>query len=404
MSESGSVSRRMAALQEGLRPLMDFVTTSEHARRMHDPAICDFVFGNPHEMPLEGLVESIRRHALPATQDWFAYMVRHPAAASAISSELRGRTGLPFEPEDIHLAPGTFGALAVALRATVEPGDEVIFISPPWFFYESMIVVSGAAAVRVRLSPPGYRLNAALIEAAITPRTRAVIVNSPHNPTGNIYTAEELAALAGVLMRASARYGRPILLFSDESYRRIVFAGRTFVSPAVAYPHTIVCYTYGKQTLAPGARLGYLALSPSIASREDLRSAVLLAQITGGWQIPDATLQRAVPDFERLSIDVGALERRRDRLAAALRAIGYELTVPEATFYMVVRSPIADDRAFTSLLARHDVFVGPGEIFELPGFFRISLTANDDMVNRAIGGFRAAFEDVRPRRSDSAAV
>ena len=389
-----SVSRRIGDLQAGLRPLLEFLTQSAHAKRIGDPTIADFVFGNPHEMPLEDLVASIRRHAVPANKDWFSYTVKDPTAAQAIATSLRTRTGQPFEPEDVHLAPGTFGALAAALRATVDPGDEVIFLSPPWFFYESMIAVTGATPVRVTLAPPAFRLDGSAVEAAITSRTRAIIVNSPHNPTGRIVTPEELDALAAVLTRASTRHGRPILLFSDESYYRIRFDGRSFVSPAASYPHTIVLYTYGKQLLAPGERIGYLAISPSIADRTELRAAVTFAQIVGGWQFPSATLQRAVPDLERLCIDVSVLERRRDHVAQALSGFGYNVAVPEATFYMMVRSPIPDDRVFTEVLARHDVFVGPGHIFEMPGYFRISLTANDEMVRRALPAFATAIREV----------
>jgi aspartate aminotransferase len=246
----------------------------------------------------------------------------------------------------------------------------------------------------VTLTAPDFALDAAAVEAAITPRTRAIIVNSPHNPTGRIYTRAELEALASVLTEAAMRHGRPILLLSDESYNRILFDSRTFISPATVYPETFVLYTYGKQLLAPGERVGYLAISPSMDDRPRVRSAVLFSQIVGGWQIPNATLQRAIPDLEALSIDVPALERRRDRMADALSTLGYEVTIPEATFYMMVRSPLPDDRAFASLLARHDVFVGPGHIFELPGYFRLSLTANDDMVTRSIPGFAAALSAV----------
>jgi aspartate aminotransferase len=389
------VSRRISALQAGLRPLLDFLNHSEHAKRSRDPGIADFVFGNPHEMPLEGLVEAIARHVVPRNKDWFAYTVAIPQATGAIAASLRARNELPFDADDVFLAPGTFGALATAIRMAVDPEDEIIFLSPPWFFYESMIAVCGATPVRVTLAPPAFRLDANAIEAAITPRTRAVIVNSPHNPTGRIFSAAELAGLAAVLTRASARHGRAILLFSDESYNRILFDGREFVSPATAYPHTLVLYTYGKQLLAPGERIGYLAVSPAMDAREDVRAAVRFSQIVGGWQIPNATLQRAVPDLEALSIDLPALERRRDRMARALTELGYELTVPESTFYMMVRSPLADDGAFTDLLARHGVFVGPGHIFELPGYFRISLTANDGMVDRSIAGFAAAFAEAR---------
>jgi aspartate aminotransferase len=387
------VSSKLSSIQAGLRPLLDFLNHSEHAKRSGDPTICDFVFGNPQEMPLGGLVEAIRRHATPETKDWFAYTTRIPGAVEAIAASLRERTALPFQAADVCLAPGTFAALASALRATVDPGDEVVFVSPPWFFYESMIAVAGGRPVRVSLSGPSFALDAGRVEAAISARTRAVIINTPHNPTGRIYTRDELDALAAVLARASSRTGRPIVLLSDESYYRIVFDGGVHVSPAVAYPHTLVLYTYGKQLLAPGERVGYVAVSPEAEGRDELRNALVFSQIVGGWQFPNTTLQRAVPDLEQLSIDIGALERRRDRMYEALTNLGYETTKPEATFYMMVRSPIADDRAFTSRLARHNVFVGPGHIFEMPGYFRISLTASDEMVSRGLDGFARALAE-----------
>ena len=384
------VAQRITALRQRLRPLLEFLTSSRHAQRIGDPAIADFVFGNPHEMPLDGLVQAIRHHAVPENKDWFAYTIHHRAAAEAVAASLSARTGLAFDPDDVRFAPGTFGALSSALRTLVDDGDEVIFLSPPWFFYEAMIAVLGAKPVRVTLHGPRYGIVAADIRAAITPRTRAIIVNSPHNPTGRVYDRGELDALATVLHEASAERERPIVLLSDESYNRILFDGRAFVSPAVTYPHTLILYTYGKQLLAPGERVGYIAVSPRIEGRTALRAAIDFSQIVGGWQIPSATLQRAVVDLEPLSIDMAALERRRDRLAAALTEMGYEVMVPEATFYMMVRSPMADERAFVDRLAALDVFVGPGDIFEMPGYFRLSLTANDDMVTRALPGFAAA--------------
>jgi aspartate aminotransferase len=387
------VARRITTLQQQLRPLLDFLGSSAHARRAGDPGIADFVFGNPHEMPLDGLVEAIRHHAVPRDKNWFAYTVHNQSGAEAVSSALAKSTGLAFEPDDVRFAPGTFGALSSVLRTLVDEGDEVIFLSPPWFFYESMIAVLGAVPIRVTLRGPGYRLDADAIRAAITARTRAIIVNSPHNPTGRIYQRSELDAVAAALGEASARQGRPVVLISDESYNRVLFGGRAFVSPAVAYPHTLILYTYGKQLLAPGERIGYIAVSPQIDGRMALREALRFSQIVGGWQIPNATLQRAVVDLETLSIDVGAIERRRDRMAAALTGMGYDVMIPEATFYMMVRSPIPDERGFVDRLAGYGVFVGPGDLFEMPGYFRISLTANDDMVTRALPGFAAARQE-----------
>jgi aspartate aminotransferase len=384
------ISQNLTRLQQSLHPLLDFLNNSEHAKRTGDPSICDFVFGNPHEMPLDGLVDSIRRHVVPRNKDWFAYTVHHKDAARKVADGLAARDGLPFEPDDIRFATGTFGALASSLRAIVDPGDEVIFLSPPWFFYESMIAALGATPVRVSLRAPHFDLDADLVAQAITARTRAIIVNSPHNPTGRIYDRAALDGLARVLQLGSTWQARPIVLLSDESYNRVLFDGRPFVSPAVAYPHTLIQYTYGKQLLAPGERIGYIAVSPQMAERADVRAGILLAQIVGGWQIPSATLQRAVVDLDDLSIDIAAIQRRRDRMAAALTGFGYDVMTPEATFYMMVRSPIADDGAFCRVLEKYGVFVGPGALFEMPGYFRISLTANDDMVERALPGFEAA--------------
>ena len=386
-----TISRTIASLQQQLHPLLDFLNNSTHAKRQSDPGICDFVFGNPHEMPLGGVVEAIRHHAIPQNKDWFAYTVQVRDAARKVAGALTDRCGLSFEADDIRFATGTFGALAASLRAVTDPGDEVIFLSPPWFFYESMIAVLGATPVRVVLQAPHFDLDAEAIARAITARTRAIIVNSPHNPTGRIYSRVALDRLAEVLTTAASRHGRPIVLLSDESYNRVLFDGRAFVSPAAAYPHTLIHYTYGKQLLAPGERVGYIAVSPRLSGREHMRAAILFAQIVGGWQIPSATLQRAVVDFEDLSIDIGAIERRRNRMAGALTSLGYEVMVPEATFYMMVKSPLADDGAFCARLEGHDIFVGPGALFEMPGYFRISLTANDDMVERSLAGFAAAI-------------
>jgi len=297
----------------------------------------------------------------------------------------------------VAMTNGGFAALAVSLRAIVEPGDEVVFLCPPWFFYEMLILAADGEPVRVRLRPPEFELEPEAIAAAITPRTRAVLVNSPHNPSGRVFGLDRWRALAEVLADASARSGSPIYLISDEPYNRIVFDGRTYHTPAEVYPRTIVTYSYGKTLLAPGMRIGYIALPPTMPDRERLREAIVLQQFATGFAFPNADLQHAIEDLERLSIDVGAMERRRDRLVGALRGMGYETTMPEGTFYVMARAPIDDDVAFADILARHEVLVLPGTIVEVPGWFRISLTASDEMVARGLPGFRAAFEEAARR-------
>jgi aspartate aminotransferase len=155
----------------------------------------------------------------------------------------------------------------------------------------------------------------------------------------------------------------------------------------------VIAYSYGKTLLAPGMRIGYLTVPPTMPDREAFREAVFVAQFATGYAFPNALLQHAIEELEVLSIDVAAMQRRRDRLVGALREIGYETTMPEGTFYVMARAPIADDVAFTELLAKHRVLVLPGTIVEVPGWFRISLTATDERDERGIPGFAAAYAE-----------
>jgi aspartate aminotransferase len=383
--------RRMDRLAATIVPFLSFFEGS-FARWNADPTVANFAVGNPQEMPLPDYVDALRSALTPQDKDWFAYKFSEPNATAAVARSLTARTGLDWDPADVAMTNGGFAAIAVTLRAILEPGDEVVFLSPPWFFYELLIVAADGVPIRVRLEPPAFDLDVSAIEAAITPRTRAVLVNSPHNPTGRIYSTAALRSLGELLARGSVGRDRPILLISDEPYNRIVFDGIDFHSPAEVYPNTIITFSYGKTLLAPGQRIGYTTVPPTMPDRESIRRDLFLAQLATGYAFPNALLQHAIEDLERLSIDIGALERRRDRLVPALRAMGYETTLPEGTFYVMARSPIPDDVAFAELLANHGALVLPGSIVELPGWFRISLTATDEMVARGLRSFESAFE------------
>ncbi len=382
--------RRMDRMVDSVAHVFGWFAGGPWERHHLEPGIADFTFGNPQEMPLPGLVDALQRNAVPGDKDWFAYKFRAEEPRSVVAATLQRRTGVAFRPEDIAMTAGAFGALGVTIRALCDAGDEVIFLSPPWFFYELMIASSGATAVRVRLTGPTFDLEPDAVAAAITPRTRAIIVNSPNNPSGRVYREPELAALGEVLRTASAQHGHPIVLLSDESYNRIVFDGIDFHSPAVDYDASITIYTYGKTLLAPGQRIGYAALHPDFPDREATSYRIFVQQLAAGWGFPNALLQHAISDLESLSVDIPALQARRDRMVPALTEMGYEVTRPEGTFYLMARSPDPDDMAFTERLATLGALVLPGTIVESPGWFRISLTASDAMVERGLEAFAAA--------------
>src|SRR5258706_13592218 len=212
--------------------------------------------------------------------------------------------------------------------------------------------MAGGTPVGAAVRPDSFDLDVDAIGRGITARTKYVIVNSPNNPTGKIYTAATLERLARVLPAASRTSGKPIYLISDEAYRQIVFDGRTFESPVKFYKNSIMIYTYGKTLLTPGERIGYVALSPTMDDLEAVRTVMLSTQILSGWAMTSATLQHALPEIDRLSLDITDLARRRDRLVDGLRACGYDVMRPEGAFYVTPRAPIADDGAVCDILPR----------------------------------------------------
>jgi aspartate aminotransferase len=385
------VSNRVHAADAAFAPVRDFYMSSRYADERGDPEVCDFTFGNPHEMPLPGLVAAIRQRAVPHDKDWFAYKTSEEKPQAFLAGHVSRELGLAFEPADIALTAGAFAAIMVAFRLLLDAGDEAVFSEPAWFCYEPMLLAADAVPHKVALKAPSFDLDLAAIEAAIGPRTRLVIVNSPHNPTGRIYDRAMLQALADMLERASTRFGRRIFLLSDEPYRRLRFDGRAFVSPAAIYPWTLISYSYGKVLLAPGQRLGYLAFSPLMpaSERHALRDVMFSAQMALGWCFPNAVMQYAVADLEALSIDQAALVRRRDQLIRVLTGSGFDVLPPEGTFYLWSKWPSGDPERHWSALADRKVFVLPGSIMNTPAYLRISLTASDAMVERALPAFAA---------------
>jgi len=384
------VSDHSIAAGHDMRVVLDFLST--YRRGIPDEQVlADLTFGNPHDMPLPGLVAALHRHTDPKSPDWFAYKVSEAEPCRVIAKALSRELDLDFAPEDIVMTRGAFGAIALACSMLLDPGDECIIPVPGWFLYDSSLRACHAVSVNVPLREADFDLDVPAIEAAITPRTRIVIVNTPHNPTGVIYSRATLEALAAVLAAKSQEFGRPIFILSDEPYRRIRFDGAGFTSPAQVWPWTLIDYSYGKVLLAPGLRLGYLAICPDMPMtvRETLRSIAETTQFSLGFGFPDAIAQYAVGDLETVSIDVPAYQRKRDRLHGALTQWGYRMTRPEGTFYLWGKAPGGDALAFAAALVARGVFVMPGTLFNRPGDFRISLTGSEDMLAASLPAFEA---------------
>lgn len=210
-----------------------------------------------------------------------------------------------------------------------------------------------------------------------------------------MYSPDTLVKLSSILDGASKNLGHPIYLVSDEAYRAVVYDGAKFHSPTKVYKNSIMIYTYGKTLLTPGQRIGYIALSPRMDDLEELRTILYSSQILSGWAMTSALMQHCLRDLEKISLDVNALQRRRDRFLRGLRECGYEVRTPEGAFYITPKAPIEDDGAFADILAKEGVFCLPGSVVNMNGYLRASLTASDDMIERALPIFAAARNKVQ---------
>lgn len=386
------ISHRSETALNSLAPLLQFFTQSRWADRFGSPDVCDFTIGNPHDMPPPAFLETLQSALIPQDCYWYAYKTNEETTRGVIAESLQQWRGVTFATEDIFVTNGATGALAVVLHTVVDPGDEVIYISPSWFMYEAMIINTGGVPVCIHAEPEDFDLDLSAIESAITPKTRAVIINSPHNPTGRVYSEQVLEELAEILVRSREKTGRTIYLISDEAYARIIFDGKSYPNPSSFYDCTFLVYTYGKVLLTPGQRIGYVALPPGMPERRKLRKALLSQQMLNSWAFPNALMQHSLGELEKIPFDLERLQRKRDLVVRALREVGYSVNKPEGTFYCLVQSPLADDRAFTEMLAERDVFCIPASLQGANGYFRISLTASEQMIKRALPIFAEVIQ------------
>src|SRR5438477_8065627 len=244
------LSSEMRRVLELVQPFMTGML--EFAPQSRDPEACDFLAGNPEQPALPGYVETLQKWIEPRDRKWFVYGLADPRAQQAAAEALTEELGIRFEPDDIMLTRGAHGALTLAMRLVVDRGDEVVFMSPPWFFYEAMIVGAGGMPVRVKVDETTWDPDVDAVAAVLTERTRMVLINTPNNPTGRIYPVETLERLAEVLNEHTERTGREIYLLCDEAYSKVLFDDNRMITPARWYSRSFLVHTYSKSSLAPG--------------------------------------------------------------------------------------------------------------------------------------------------------
>ena len=355
--------------------------------------VFDFSLGNP-DVPPPPEFKKVLRELVNDDSLTHGYIPGpgYPHVRQAVADHLGNEHGIEITMDLVIMTVGAAGALNDILKALINPGEQVLTPSPYFVGYNQYCFVAGANLKTVPCDDT-FHLNLAAIDAAINESTRVFLINSPNNPTGAIYSAEELAGLSQILEKASQKFGRRIYLVSDEPYRKIAYDVEV---PSVfqAYPHTILVSSYSKELSLAGERIGYLAIHPAAEAAPLIAGAAAVANTMYCVNAP-SLIQLAIGKLQGVSVDASIYRRRRDALCAGLSEAGYEFNVPEGAFYLFPKSPIPDDVQFIDHLKEELILAVPGVGFGAPGYFRLSYAVPDDTITRSFAGFQRAMQKIK---------
>jgi aspartate aminotransferase len=357
--------------------------------------IFDFTLGNPVLDPPEEVTATLRRIAAESPPRPHGYMPNagYPAVREVIAGRLSRSTGVPFTAGHILMTVGSAGAINTVLRAMLEDGDEVIVPVPYFSEYRFYLENHGGRMTPVETTA-GFELDLDRIAGAITARTRAIILNSPHNPTGVVYSAEALGELEELL----SGFDQPIAVISDEPYKELVFDGLKAPEVPSIITRSIIAYSWSKSFALAGERIGYLAISPRLPGAEALAGACTFTQRVLGFVNAPAIWQWVVAEAAGAEVDVHPYQENRDLLCDALARIGYEFVTPQGAFYVFPKTPIPDDKAFVRHLQNEGILAVPGAGFGRSGHMRLSLTVPRETIEKALPGFERAFGEAAGKR------
>ncbi len=366
-------------------------------RRIHGADnVFDLSLGNPILEPPPEFRTELMRIAKDETPGTHRYMPNGglPETRAAVAQELSAETGLQFTSDDVMMTVGAAGALNVVLRSILDQNDEVVLFAP--YFAEYVFYISHQGGqTKIANCDEDFQPDPESLAAAITPRTRAVIINSPNNPTGVIYPAERIAALGDVIRDAERRYGTEIYLVADEPYRKLIYSDYPYPFIYEHHERSLVATSHSKDLGLAGERIGYIAINPADPGRVEFMDAASFALRTLGFVNAPAIMQRIVARIQGAQVDIDVYRKKRDFIYSALTRMGYECVEPEGAFYLFPKSPIPDDTAFVRLLQSKLVLTVPGIGFGTPGYFRASYCVDDHTLEGSLAGFEEALREAR---------
>lgn len=357
--------------------------------------VFDFSLGNP-SIPAPPQVNEAVREILadtaPLQVHGYTSAVGDLEARAAISRDLNERYGASTAPEDFFLGCGAAPELTAVFRALAVPGGELLVQAPYFPEYLPFAREVGLIFRPIPADVPDFQIRLPALEAMLTPATQAVLVNSPNNPSGVVYTRQTLTALGRLLERKSREYGHPIYIISDEPYRELSYGAEVPFLPLI-YPNTVVCYSYSKSLSLPGERIGYIYVPREASDSRELYAAIAGAARSMGHVCAPSLWQKVIARCVGLRPDLDAYDRNRRKLYEGLTEMGYETARPDGAFYLFVKAPGGDAEAFSERAKKHDLLVVPGDGFGCPGYFRLCYAVSYDIICRSLPVFRAVLEE-----------
>jgi len=355
--------------------------------------VFDFSLGNPDAPPPARYNEVIREIVRDESPGIHSYMPNggYPWVREAIAGRMSAEQEVTVNPGDMLMTCGAAGGLNVVMKSLLDPGDEVILLAPYFVEYNFYVDNHGGVS-RIVATDSQFNLDLDAIKKVLCEKTKAIIINSPNNPTGQIYSGESLQALGRLLTEACSKHSSTIYMISDEPYRKIIFDDNSVPSIFRAYKNSIVVSSYSKDLSLPGERIGYLAVHPEIEDKANLVNALTLANRILGFVNAPALMQRVVAQLQQVSVDNSIYTKRKELFCAVLEDAGFSFTAPKGAFYIFPKTPIADDVKFCAILQEENILAVPGSGFGSPGHIRLAFCVPDDVISRSAEGFKKAIK------------
>ena len=385
------MNRRMYGLgskRSVIREIFEF--GKQRAAEVGAENVYDFSLGNPSVAPpqaVEDAIEELLRGKDMTALHGYTSAPGDLATREAIAGHIRENFGVPADAGHIYMTCGAAASLTISLSAICNAGDEVITFAPYFTEYKVFAETAGASLIALPSDPDTFQIDFSALEGAISPKTAAVLVNSPNNPSGVVYGRETVEKLAALLAEKSAEYGHTIYLISDEPYRELVYGGVEVPYLPAYYKDTLVCYSYSKSLSLPGERIGYIFVSPLAKDAGELYLAVCGAGRALGYVCAPSLFQKVIARCQGMTSDVSVYEKNRNTLLSALTSYGFKCVRPDGAFYLFVRSPEADANAFCERAKAYDLLLVPGDDFGCKGYVRIAYCVSPAMIARSLPAF-----------------